>query len=422
MLHDLEELVLKCRDERARAYIGEAVGCYRATSYRAAIVATWIAVAFDIIDKMRELALSGDKEAARLTAEFELIRKSHDLAKSLTFERNLLQVARDHFELISPLEYQDLERIQQDRNRCAHPSLTSDSEVFSPSAELARVHIRSAVEILLMHEPAQGRAALEGLIKEIASPYFPSAEKDALKILERSSLKRARQSLARNFILVLLKTLLAPSLDDDWKQSSRYRAAFQCAKVLQPDVWRRTLGADLTRLFVPLSKDDELMRGCRVLLIDPELWTFLDEGQRTRISAFVSSLPAIDFDSIEQFLEYGPLVKAAETRVSRLRVADFKWAFFMALPMSVSERLASLYGASTSFDEANTLGKIVQEYASSFSKAQIEQIIVAASINDQITGSFQLRPVVQMLRKTKKYSDAEFNGLLAANNLNEYVV
>jgi len=76
MLHDLEELVLKCRDERARAYIGEAVGCYRAGSYRAAIVATWIAVAFDIIDKMRELSLAGDREAERLTSEFEVVRKS----------------------------------------------------------------------------------------------------------------------------------------------------------------------------------------------------------------------------------------------------------------------------------------------------------------------------------------------------------
>jgi hypothetical protein len=30
-LIDLEELVLKCRDEKARVYIAEAVGCYKGT-------------------------------------------------------------------------------------------------------------------------------------------------------------------------------------------------------------------------------------------------------------------------------------------------------------------------------------------------------------------------------------------------------
>jgi len=260
MLHDLEELVLKCRDERGRAYIGEAVGCYRAGSYRAAIVATWIAVAFDIIDKLRELSLSGDKEAKRLTAEFETIRKSHDPARSLAFERKLLAIARDGFELISPLEYQDLERIQEDRHRCAHPSHTSDSEIFSPSAELARLHIRSAIEILLMHEPAQGKPALDGLLKEISSPYFPDNKKDAIKILEKGPLKRARPSLVRNLVIVIVKSMLVP--EADFRLFWRLRAALQCAKSLQPDVWRKTLAADMTRLYRPLSSNDELIQGC----------------------------------------------------------------------------------------------------------------------------------------------------------------
>ena len=42
MLHDLDELVLKCRDERARAYIREAVTCSRAGACRSTFVATWI--------------------------------------------------------------------------------------------------------------------------------------------------------------------------------------------------------------------------------------------------------------------------------------------------------------------------------------------------------------------------------------------
>src|SRR5688500_6811468 len=62
-LADIDELVLKCRDDEARKYIGEAVASYKAGAFRACIVMTWIAVVYDFLYKLRELELSGDKHA-----------------------------------------------------------------------------------------------------------------------------------------------------------------------------------------------------------------------------------------------------------------------------------------------------------------------------------------------------------------------
>jgi hypothetical protein len=62
-LVDIDELALKCRDEAARSYIAEAVQCYKSGAYRSCVVATWIAVVFDIVYKLRELDLTGDKRA-----------------------------------------------------------------------------------------------------------------------------------------------------------------------------------------------------------------------------------------------------------------------------------------------------------------------------------------------------------------------
>jgi hypothetical protein len=183
MLRDLDELVLQCRDERAKSYIREAVACYQSGAYRSAIVATWIAVAFDVIDKFRELALAGDNEAVAQIEAFDEMRAQNDIPRSLAFERTLLDVAKDKFELISPVEHIDLDRLQQDRNRCAHPSMATETEIFSPSAELARVHIRSAVEHLLRHEPSQGKAALGRLVEEVRSPYFPVRLDDVRAVL-----------------------------------------------------------------------------------------------------------------------------------------------------------------------------------------------------------------------------------------------
>jgi hypothetical protein len=55
-LGDLDELVISCRTEEARAYVSEAVACYKAGAFRACIVATWIAVVYDLLAKIRELA------------------------------------------------------------------------------------------------------------------------------------------------------------------------------------------------------------------------------------------------------------------------------------------------------------------------------------------------------------------------------
>ena len=105
---DLDELTLACRNQQARGYIAEATACYRAGAFRACIVATWIAVVYDFLHKLRELELAGDKNARRKLDEFERARAMNDLRASLDFERTVLDSARNDFELLSSLEHGDL--------------------------------------------------------------------------------------------------------------------------------------------------------------------------------------------------------------------------------------------------------------------------------------------------------------------------
>src|SRR5260370_18818335 len=84
-LADLDELLLRCRAHESKAFLAEVVACYRAGAYRSAVISTWIAVVFDLIGKFKEVALTGD-------------------AAALRFERNILQQAREQFQLISFIE------------------------------------------------------------------------------------------------------------------------------------------------------------------------------------------------------------------------------------------------------------------------------------------------------------------------------
>ena len=59
----LEDLLNDVRDRESRRYLEEAIRAYNVGAFRAAIVATWVTVAFDLIAKIRQLAVGGDAAA-----------------------------------------------------------------------------------------------------------------------------------------------------------------------------------------------------------------------------------------------------------------------------------------------------------------------------------------------------------------------
>jgi hypothetical protein len=74
--------------------LNEAIASYNAGAMRAAIIATWIAVSFNFIDKINTLETQGDKQAKDFADEFRKIREAADVAGSLAFERKILERGR----------------------------------------------------------------------------------------------------------------------------------------------------------------------------------------------------------------------------------------------------------------------------------------------------------------------------------------
>jgi len=402
VLADLDELVLHCRDERARAYISEAVACYKVGAYRSAIIATWIAVTFDIIDKLRELSLAGDGAATKLIEHFDAITTANDVPSAQRFERQLLPDARDKFELISAQEYIDLERLQTDRHRCAHPSQSGVGEVFSPSGELARVHIRSAIEHLLRHEPAQGKAALENILGTIESNYFPVRESKALVILGKSPLRRPRPSLVRNLTLVLLKGLIKGA---DHNVMWRRTTAFTCIRTMHPAQWLQTVQQNLTRLVRAISAPDEMMRAATLLYVHPDVANSLEDDQVVRLSEFVKKLPKQYITRLSSILDTGPLSEAVAARIRALTLEELRMISdedLFGLEPQLCERLIDGYIQVTSFDQANEWAKLLQTNIHSLSEHQLNTLLEGAIANDQIRGSFQLKHVIAAIKKLEK--------------------
>ncbi len=418
-LEDLDELTLRCRDERARLYISEAVSSYRAGAFRSAIVATWIAVCFDVIEKLRELSLAGDKEAEKFVQDLDTTRRTGDLTRALKFERELLDIAKDKFELISPLEYIDLERLQADRNRCAHPSLTSDDKAYTPSAELARLHLHSAVTHLLQHPPVQGKYALDRLTQEIDSEYFPSNAKDARVAFASGPLRRPRESLVRNLVLVLTKSLLKDK--PDFKRRMRLTAALAAVRELHPSPASSTLSERLSHLFRTVP-DKELSSATSFLQYVGDCWQYLEADIRQRIQNYVKDLPADDLDSLEFYLEYTPLQTQARHRVTVATKKELSQTMFWDMPNEVADKFISFYLESDSFDDANTWAKQMFVHTGDFKPDHVRRLIAGAAKNSQVTGSFQFTAFLNTLRGKKKLPADEFERLLRENGLEEFAL
>lgn len=416
-LSDLDELVLKCRNQKAKDYIREAVACYKSGAFRSSIVSTWIAVSFDIIDKLKELSLSGDKEAEKQINDFDKARRIGDIANSLRFEREILAVCRDKLELISPVEFIDLERLQQDRNRCAHPSMSSDGEMFNPSAELARLHIRSAVDHLLQHPPAQGKYALDTLLTEINSEYFPTDLNKALIAFDSSPLKRARESLVRNLIIILLKKLINDV--KDYKEAGRISTALNAIGNMHRECFSRTLTEKLSSI-VRILDATKLGQVTPLLTGVQDSWSYFEPDIKQKLETYVENIPKDKFDDIDYFISIEGLKRSAEKRIHSATREELKESFFFIATEQLGNRIIEIFSDSSSFDQANGFAQTVIRYASDYNKDQIEKIIKAAGKNEQIKYSFEIGAVINALRKNKKVNDQEVDNWLHESNLERF--
>lgn len=418
-LADIDELVLRCRDAEARRYITEAVQCYKAGAYRACIILTWIALVYDYLHKLRELDLTGDKQASEELKLFQEARESSNTAFSQKFERELLENAKTKFLFINNIEFDELTRLRDDRHRCAHPSMVSGEDIFEPSAESARYHLRNVLVYLLQFPAVQGKSALARVVSEVNSDYFPRDAESAKAYLGSGPLANPKTPLLNAFLDSLIVQLVDEiNSDSGWL---RITAAFNGVCALHRAVTHQYLTTKFSKL---LSKatDPQLDRVLRLIRFVSDSWQFLDEDIRKRLESYLRHYNGENPElNVHHAFDIPALIDTAQDVLNHFDEKQVASLIRIKPRIDFIERALSLYASAKSFNHANELGlNIIVPLIHLMSYEHAVKLINLAipplnerHRNQVFYSSVFREEVLPQLKKTLGINDDEFNRLIS---------
>ena len=135
---DLDILLTKVRNPQSRVYFLDAVRAYKAGALRASLTAAWVAIAYDLIAKYRELSAMGDAAATTFLQSWDNATAISDIRQLLQLEGKILEDAANNTQAISQIAGRQLERLREDRHLCAHPAFSAEALLFEPTPELCQ--------------------------------------------------------------------------------------------------------------------------------------------------------------------------------------------------------------------------------------------------------------------------------------------
>lgn len=395
-LIDLDELILKCRNNTAKEHIREAILCYKTGAFRSAIIATWLAVFFDILEKYKELSSIGDVAAQLEIESFERYIERKDFRNLLALEREIISKIVTPFEFISENEAIDLHRLHDDRNRCAHPSLTLTGEIFHPSAELVRTHIRSAVDLLLQYPATAGRKSIEIIIKEIESDYFPSHVNKAISALQGTPLVKAKETTIQSVIKILLTKILE-------NRAHHYLIAIVAIYKMYQSIALNVFRNALPNCIKSKEITDEIMLSLAHLILKiSDVFLCLPIELQEKFHTFIRQSDIDHIDIIYDLSNIKVLQESCHSRFDQLTINNMKDLIpFETYEGYIVDHYIKLYVNSSSWDSANSFCKAFNFSIFKLTDQHIKKIIHEGYKNYEVRESFSFSSFLTILRALK---------------------
>ena len=396
---DIDVLALAVRDNESRRLIGEAITAYRGGALRSAIVSTWIAVAYDVIAKARELANQGEAAPQAFVKELDGAIGADDKRKLQTFEAELITKADSDLQLLAPHESNALVRLQRDRHLCAHPAFVVEDELYQPSPELVRAHIVHALQYLLVHAPLQGKSAIARFDADLLSPSFPATSEEISTFLRTRYLDRAKSVLVINLIKAIIS---APFGVESAMYAGKIRILALALREIanaKTQIYDSIVPSYVAQKFESVA-DDTLLRICPFLANDPRIWDWLKESDRTRIKRL---LETVDVETLRACASFDAIAIRPVSEVLFDRFDTFDRAEQISIiaehpSKELVGRGIELYTKAASYRHAEQLGQsVILSLATCFDSADVKAVLKAAGENGEIWNAHGTSDILERL-------------------------
>ena len=385
-LSDIDAFVLTVRDRQSRQLIIEAIAAYRGGALRSSIISTWIAVAYDIIAKVRELASQGEKLPQGFIKELDSAIQSNNIKKQMEIEANLLARANNDFQLFAPHEYKALERLQRDRHLCAHPALVLDDEPYQPSPELVRAHIVHALQHLLIHAPLQGKSAIARFEADLLSASFPTTAGDINSFLRTRYLDRAKDVLVVNLIKAVFSALFGSEHAAYANKADTLSIILHEIEDAKPEIYKSEMPGYVAEK-IEKTQDLVLLNICRFIKTDLRIWRWLKRPDQARIKRLIetANLESLKNSGALVALDIEPLSSTLLERFNSFDATDQIDVIVECPRKEFISKGIELYAQARSFRNAEFLGQsVILPLAKWYTDRDICQLLDAVGRNDQI--------------------------------------
>lgn len=381
---DLDILLTKVRNPQSRIYFLDAVKAYKAGALRAALTAAWVALAYDLIAKYRELSALGDAAAADFLRSWDHATAINDIRQLLQLEGKIIEDAADNTQAISQIARRQLERLREDRHLCAHPAFSAEALLFEPTPELVRMHLVNAVDLVLGQEPLQGRAIFEVFDVDVQSSGFPTEHARIMDYVEQRYLTRVRSQNIRNFGTVLAKSLLKgiPAHLEDVR--SKIASALVAIRDRTPAAWPDVAPA-IVHLLDNIDPPNR-PRAIAFIAAFPDFWPLLQPPTQTALQETVQNAVGAQLTDVRILLGVSfPRFRAPLLAViSQLEKEDLVKAIAFSRLLELWPAAVQRYENSGSFrgSEAN-FRELITPFAGALGTIELDQLLDAVIANGQ---------------------------------------
>lgn len=287
----LENQIEKTSNNSLKNTLKEVNLTYETGAFQASLILLWVAVQFDIINKIENLGDQGDKPCKELISRLEKIITNNNKVEMQKLENSLLAFTKDSIKLINHREHEELTRLQADRNLCAHPAFLDPGNQFRPSAELVSMHIKCAVEAVFSKHLFSGKVIIEQFEKDISLPSWPLSSVSATYFMDRY-VEKVNETAGNNLTKVVIKNYIKENYPESSKErcERNYRNLLTQLFSSRPEKIEKSLNEIIVNFEKNHTFEDSYI--CRLISLfghTNRLWDMLPDTVMTRAQSLFSS-------------------------------------------------------------------------------------------------------------------------------------